>query len=150
MILFCFPFGGPWVIAQPYNEEKGACNNLTDGHAQIEVMFIVYVNYNIVRYCFLLFGGWVQWFVAPWLPLKDQWFLNCCVYGQVAPKSRSEGRRYIQYGGIYCAVEEFGFICCIKLISTHWLCEWWYQCCLSSVLESVQELILNVFMSEEC
>ena len=71
------------------------------------------------------------------------------VYGHIAPNIRLGGRRYICYGVIYCAMEDYGFLCCAKLISPNRWCEWWNQCRLSSGLDSFQEFSLYACVCED-
>ena len=47
-------------------------------------------------------------------------------------------------------MEEFGFSCCAKLVSSHWCCKWRHQYCIFSLRDYFHEFVLDTCMCEEC
>ena len=69
MCSFRFPFGGHIVLEWTHAKEEDARDELNNGHAQMGVIFLVYVQHELGQDSFLVFSGGFQWFVAPSLSL---------------------------------------------------------------------------------
>ena len=62
---FRLPFGGGWVFVWLYVKEKLSFDELSDGCAQMLVMFLVDVQHWLSPDLFLVFGGYIHLFVSP-------------------------------------------------------------------------------------